>query len=118
MEGPGHQFLAGAGFTLDDDAEVRLGHPVHFPDNAGDGIAGAHHHPEKIVRRNFFGLGPAPALPFGQGGPHHPDDLRVVKGFGEIIEGPGPHGRHRGGNLGIRGNEDYRQVRVGFLDPL
>jgi hypothetical protein len=95
-----------------------LGHPVHFPDDLGDGIAGAHHDPETMLPWLPVRIGLVPAFPFRQRGPHHPDDFRMVKRLGQIIKGPGPHGGDRGGDFGVGGNEDHRQLGLHLLDPL
>ncbi|MCY1350908.1 hypothetical protein D9M69_371540 [compost metagenome] len=114
VQGVGDQFLAGAGFAVDQHGDVGMAeasdgaeHLLHGRRLADD-LRGARQCGRRFQGLLFLGV-LVGALDQG-------DRLVDVERLGQVFEGAALVGRHRAVQVGMRGHDDHRQARVHLAD--
>ena len=117
MNGPGDHFLAGAAFAADVYAGVGRGDQGNPFEDFLHGRTGADDQPRRVFRRQADGGIHGPGIMF-QRAFDHPLGHGQVEWFGQIVEGPVPHGGDGGGEFAVGGHHDDRHARRGLLEVL
>ena len=112
VQGAHHQLLAGAALALHQDRGLRRGHPPHLCADGPQGAADADDVVEGVALVQLLAQGgdlapqPAPL----QGAAHQGEQLVVVEGFLQVVEGPLLDGAHRRGDAAVGGHHHHLAV--------
>jgi hypothetical protein len=120
VDGLGHQFLAGAGLSQDENRGVRGG---NLPDGAVQGLdlgAFADDQGDAFLALHLaFQVQDLLAQPpFFQGLAHQDAHFFDLVGLGEVMVGPFLHSLHCGSDGGVAGDHDHFGIRIELLGAL
>jgi hypothetical protein len=120
VDGAGDQLLAGAALAGDEHGRVAVGDPVDQLADPADGRALADDAGDRPGRGQGLAqpadLAAGPAVLDRAG--HRQLDVAGVERLDHEVPGAGPQRRDRGVDVGLAGDDDHRDVRVGDPDLL